>query len=211
MIDFNDKNLLIFLGILFIIFVILNGFDYKILIAIFIILYINKEYSKEIKNNIQKVVDNKIDSNTNQSKDILKRLKKYKKHNKLNYQEGIFYWKKFNKYIHILEKKDLFNYNQYFDKALIFFEKSINSFQSMTISNKNDSFINTIKNNKYEYQDEISYLVKELYNEGYQLLYNLSLRYNKQWKENPNMYNKQIVLDHPLPNENIKNINDFYY
>ena len=38
-------------------------------------------------------------------------------------------------------------------------------------------------------------------------IYNLSLQLNKNWKENPNINNKEIILD-PLPSNNILN-NDF--
>ena len=58
---------------------------------------------------------------------------------------------------------------------------------------------------------EISKISKELYNEGYSLLYNLSLRLNKKWKENPHVFNKEIIIDHPLPFDKGLNHFDFYY
>ena len=57
---------------------------------------------------------------------------------------------------------------------------------------------------------EISKLSKDLYKEGYQLLYNLSLRLNKRWEDRPSQYNKQIVLDHPLPYDKETTSYDFY-
>ena len=40
-------------------------------------------------------------------------------------------------------------------------------------------------------------IIKELYNEGYNLLYNLSLRLNKKWEEGPNIHNKEIIFNSP--------------
>ena len=45
----------------------------------------------------------------------------------------------------------------------------------------------------------ITKVVKELYKEGYLILYNLSLRLNKKWEENPHILNKEIIFNHPLP------------
>ena len=57
---------------------------------------------------------------------------------------------------------------------------------------------------------EISQLAKDLYEEGYLLLYNLSLELNKRWKENPNINTKQIILDHPLAFNDQSSSFDFY-
>ena len=50
--------------------------------------------------------------------------------------------------------------------------------------------------------------IKELYSEGYHILHELSLRYNKQWIKNPSIHNKEIVIDYPLPHDREK---DRYY
>ena len=55
-----------------------------------------------------------------------------------------------------------------------------------------------------------SKLSKDLYQEGYLLLYNLSLELNKRWKENPNINTKQIILDHPLAFNDTSTSFDFY-
>ena len=57
---------------------------------------------------------------------------------------------------------------------------------------------------------KITKLSKNLYQEGYLLLYNLSLRLNKRWEENPNIYNKQIILDHPFPYDDTNDPFNFY-
>ena len=57
---------------------------------------------------------------------------------------------------------------------------------------------------------KITKISKDLYQEGYLLLYNLSLRLNKRWEENPNIYNKQIIFDHPYPYDDNNEHFNFY-
>ena len=58
--------------------------------------------------------------------------------------------------------------------------------------------------------NKISKYSKQLYEEGYRLLYNLSLRLNKRWEKRPSQYNKQIILDDPLPYDKSITSYDFY-
>jgi len=206
----TNKNLLILSSII-ILYLVIERFDSKIIIAIFVILYFLKEYSGVIENKFNDIINVKNDYvNYNSSiEGLLKKIKKYKKNNELNYSEGIYYWKLFMKQIKTLEHKDLFNYHQYFDKAESYFKKSINSFQSITVSTKERTLLDGIKYEDYDYSKDLSNLIKDLYKEGYLLLYNISLRLNEKWKENPNIHNKQIVFDYPLPNSN--NDNNEYY
>ena len=46
---------------------------------------------------------------------------------------------------------------------------------------------------------EVTSLSKELFDEGFQILYALSIRLNKRWRENPSIYNKETISDYPLP------------
>ncbi len=144
---------------------------------------------------------------------ILKKLKKYKKTSRSQYLKGMYYWNQFIKYIHILENDNLQNYNQYFDKAFDSLKASVNSFQSISSQIRERELIDGIKYNDFtnaKNTKKISELSKNLYSEGYKLLYNLSLRLNERWKANPNIYTKQIVLDHPLPYDNDMKDFDFY-
>ena len=57
---------------------------------------------------------------------------------------------------------------------------------------------------------DISKISKELYKEGYDILYNMSISLNKKWKEKPNIHTKEIILDYPLAmNESDSNF-DYY-
>ena len=52
--------------------------------------------------------------------------------------------------------------------------------------------------------------VQELYQESHEILYNLSLRLNEKWKENPNRYNSQIILDYPQSYDKSINNHDYF-
>jgi hypothetical protein len=195
------------------IFIIMAGLfyylDIKYVLVIFIGLYIITDY-KNIKNKITKKLN--LTTNSNKSKkslkieynskieSILNNLKKYKKN--FQYLKGIYYWSNFIKTLNILENDKLQNYNQYFDKAFDYLKQSVNYFHSINVKIKERKLISGIQYNDFtssKNTKKISLLSKDLYKEGYLLLYNLSLRLNKRWKENPNINNKPIIFDHPLP------------
>ena len=180
---------------------------YLIIGAILVILYFLKEYSGNIKEKLDDIIEEKYDyvNYNSDIEEVLKKLKKYKKTDKVNYSESMYYWKLFMKQIKILEHKELEHYNQYFDKAEMYLKKSMNSFQSMIVSSKERTLEDGIKYGDHEYSKELSNLIKDLYKHGYLLLYNISLRLNEKWKENPNIYNKQIVMEFPFPNDNKDN------
>jgi len=208
MIDLFSKEVIIIIGVFIILYLVFDNFDIKMIVSILVILYFFKEYYKDFKEKTLDIIDNKNNEKKfykNYNPDIegkYKELKKYRKINKQNYQEGTHYWKLFMKQIKILEHKDLFNYSHYFDKADMYLNKSVNSFQGMVVSSPEKTLVDGIKYGNYEYSKDLSKIIKDLYKEGYLLLYNFSLRYNEKWKQDPNIYNKQIILDYPVPNKN---------
>ena len=157
--------------------------------------------------------------------DILVEIKHYKKYNKVSYKDGVKYMRKFFKTIHILEKdaldKELYlnkydskekqladrlkyessqikNYNQYFENALIYLKTGVNHFQSITISLPERGFIKALKYGDYEStkkSNALSKLCKGLYNECYYILQNMSVKFNKDWTEKPNIYTKEIDMN----------------
>ena len=75
---------------------------------------------------------------------------------------------------------------------------SINQFQSITISLRERSFKNAIKYGDFEgtkKMNELGSLCKELYNECYNILLNLSIEFNEKWAEKPNIYTKEIDMN----------------
>jgi hypothetical protein len=214
-IDLKDRTILIVIFIFSIVLLFFQYFETKFLLGLLVFLYLINEYpniQKNVKNNILKEKKNESLNYNHKISEILKDLKKYKKKNRDTYHHGIYYWKLFIKNIHILENDRLEHYNQYFDNSFLYLKKSVNYFQSISVSIRERTLIDGIKMNDYtnaKNTKEISDLSRELYKEGYLLLYNISLRLNKKWENNPNINNKQIILDHPLPND-INDSFDFY-
>lgn len=189
--------------------------DIKYVLIILVFVYILNDYPT-IKTKFMKTlnIDKQIVSEYNTVVEgILNKLKKYSKKYKRQYKEGLYYWKKFIKTLKILEDNSLQNYNQYFDRGFDYLKQSVNHFQSISISVKERELLDGIKFNDFtnaKKTKEISKLSKDLYQEGYLLLYNLSLELNKRWKENPNINTKQIILDHPLAFNDTSTSFDFY-
>ena len=130
--------------------------------------------------------------------DLLIQLKTYKKYNKVSYKDGVKYMRKFFKTIRILENDTIYNYNQYFENALLYLKTSINHFQSITVSLPERTMIDGIKNGDFEATKkakQVGQLCKQLYNECYHILHNLSIKFNETWSEQPHMYIKEIEMN----------------
>tara|TARA_Y100001936_G_C16084493_1_gene680556 strand:+ start:199 stop:750 length:552 start_codon:yes stop_codon:yes gene_type:complete len=177
------------------------------------------QYSSLKENIGTKLINNKEKSPplinyNNKIEDLLNEIKKYKKMSRYNYKRGMHYWYQFVKTIDLLENDDLYNYNQYFENAFYYLRISTNIFQSFGIEAEERNYIDTIKYNDFEVSKDmmnITKVVKELYKEGYLILYNLSLRLNKKWEENPHILNKEIIFNHPLPFDKTSTNNYDYY
>jgi hypothetical protein len=216
MFDLINKEILIIISSIVTIYLLLQNFDLKIIVILLVILYFFKEYYKDFKEKTKDMIENKNDPKKFYKdynldiEQVLKGLKKYRKNNKQNYREGLHYWKLFMKQIKELEHKDLFNYSQYFDKAEMYLKKSVNSFQGIIISSEERNLLDGVKYNNYDYSKDLSNLIKDLYKQGYLLLYNFSLRYNEKWEKDPNTFNKQIILDYPFPTANDHDNHEYF-
>jgi len=217
-IDLKNKNnrIIIFILSLFLLF--LNHFETKTLVSILVMIILINQYSS-LKENIEtKLINNKEKSPplinyNNKIEGLLNEIKKYKK-SRYNYKRGMHYWYQFVKAIDLLENDDLYNYNQYFENAFYYLRISTNIFQSLGIEAEERNYIDAIKYNDLEVSKDmmnITKVVKELYKEGYLILYNLSLRLNKKWEENPHILNKEIIFNHPLPFDKTSSNNYDYY
>ena len=201
----NNKTVLIilFVGI---IFYILNYLDVnKTVTMIFIILFF-VYYDKVIKNTNKFFFKKKErDENyNNRIEELLNSFKEYKHLTPYRYNEGYYMWREFINLLNKLESEDLYNYNQYFDNAHFYLKKSCNIFMGMTTESKERKYIDGMEYGDFENSKELkrlSGIIRELYSEGYTLLYNLSLRLNKKWEEDPNIHNKEIVFNVPEPHD----------
>ena len=208
-IELKDEKILVIIFVIVMMLFFFNYLETKALISIIVIFFIINQYSTMKKNISENIInqDNKkkvpIKYNHKISK-LLSKLKKYKKRSPQNYKQAMYYWTNFIKQLDLLENDNLNNYNQHFDNAYHYLQKSVNTFQGLSTEAKERKYIDGLKYNDFENSKEltkISKYSKQLYEEVYLLLYNLSLRLNKKWKKSPNVFNKQIVLEHPLPND----------
>jgi len=205
--DLKNTKVRVIIFFLAMLFLFLSNFNTNYLLSILVIILLINQYSdvkKNIDEHIIQIKDDIAVRYNNKIDDLLKQIKKFKKFNPQAYKMGIHYWKYFIKELTLLENDTLHNYNQHFDKAHGYLQKSANSLQSIGVAAREDKYIHSL-----EYHDftnskrlrEISEATKQLYNEGFHLLYELSLRYNERWKENPTIHSKEIVMDYPLPQD----------
>ena len=155
----QNRNILSNLFI-FIIFVLLTQiFDTKLLVAGGIVLFIMLNYNEIIRfGNTTEDTKKAIKKGTisddmyynKKVHDILDKLSKFKKYNRVTFKTGVKYMRKFFKTIHILEKDDILHYNQYFENAFMYLKTAINNFQSITISLPERDYIDALKYGDYE-------------------------------------------------------------
>jgi len=117
--------------------------------------------------------------------------------------------------IHDLEKIDISHPKQYFENAEIHLKNSLNHFQSISISVPEETFNETLKYNKFETTklgNKIGKLCKRLHKHCYYILFNLSLRLNEIWENEPDIYMSQITMniDNVEPNSNINTNYEMY-
>ena len=178
------------------------------LIILFVIVFHKNIFStlNELKQNENKK-EKFIDTNKKVKKEIvfdertnslLLQFKRYKKYNKISYNEGYKYIQLFFYTIHDLEKDAIKHPRQIFENAELYLKQGLNSFQSLSISVPEDSYINSLKYNDIEsskLSTKVGKLCKELQGHCYYLLYNLSLRFNKDFIDNPDIYKKSISFN----------------
>lgn len=129
--------------------------------------------------------------------EILHRLKKYRKYNKSSYDEGYKYMKMFMYVINDLERNDIAHPKQYLENGQLYLKHGMNSFQSITVSLPEDKYIGSLKYTKVTktLSEDCGKICKELYKHCYYLLYNLSMRFNEDFLENPDIYKSEINLN----------------
>ena len=202
-----------FLGIVIVIIILaMKHLETNVLTIIFITVFVFINH-KEIQNTFTEIKDGErkiervIEDNHRMKREIhfsedlnkyLHKLRKYRKYNPQSYDEGYKYIKMFMYIIHDLEKDDIAHPRQYFENAQMYLKKSLNYFQSITISVPEEKYIHSLKYNKFEQtklSNRIGKLCKKLHQHCYYLLYNLSLRFNEDFSENPDIYKTEINLN----------------
>ena len=231
MIDINDikyiiqSNIKYILIISIIVFIAVQYLDTNIIFMISILLFIIVNYKNilntinDIKKSIPKekkiIEDNfRIRRDINFSDELtiyLNKLKRFKKYNRKAWDEGYNYIKMFMYTINDLERDDISHPKQYFENAQLYLKKSLNHFQSIGLSVPEENYIQSLKYNKLEankLSNRIGKLCKKIYKHCFYLLYNLSLRFNEDFFNDPNTYKNEIDINTDLVEE--ANIYDYH-
>ena len=205
----NIKYLLI---ILTIILLVSQHLDTNMIFAISIILFVLVNYKSilgtidDIKSKESKV-ERIIEDNHRTRREIhfseeldkyIHKLRRFRKYNPNSYDEGYNYIKMFMHTIHDLERDDISHPKQYFENAQLYLKKSLNLFQSIGLSVPEEKMIHALKYNKFEankLSNRIGKLCKKIYKHCYYILYNLSLRFNEDFFEKPDIYKCEINLN----------------
>ena len=231
MIDINDikyiiqSNIKYILIISIIFFIAVQYLDTNIIFMISILLFIIVNYKNILStiNDIKKSIPKEkkiIDDNFRFRRDInfsdeltiyLNKLKRFKKYNRKAWDEGYNYIKMFMYTINDLERDDISHPKQYFENAQLYLKKSLNHFQSIGLSVPEENYIQSLKYNKLEankLSNRIGKLCKKIYKHCFYLLYNLSLRFNEDFFNDPNTYKNEIDINTDLVEE--ANIYDYH-
>tara|TARA_B100000123_G_scaffold271501_1_gene251504 strand:+ start:811 stop:1530 length:720 start_codon:yes stop_codon:yes gene_type:complete len=207
--------------LLIIITIILLGSQYletNIIFMISILLFLFVNY-KSILNTIDDIkkeesrVERIIEDNHRTRREIhfseeldkyLHKLRRFRKYNPNSYDEGYNYIKMFMHTIHDLERDDISHPRQYFENAQLYLKKSLNLFQSIGLSVPEEKMIHALKYDKFEankLSNRIGKLCKKIYKHCYYILYNLSLRFNEDFFDKPDIYKYEIELNTDLVEE----------
>jgi len=142
----------------------------------------------------------------------LHKMRKFRKYNPQSYDSGYNYMKMFMYTIHDLEKDDISHPKQYFENSQLYLKKSLNLFQSIGLSVPEENMIHALKYNKFEsnkLSNRIGKLCKKIYKHCFYILYNLSLRFNEDFFEKPDIYKCEIELNTDSVEES-NTFNEFY-
>jgi len=202
-----------FIGLIIVI-LILGGqyLETNVIFIISIVLFVFVNYKdilgtfndiKKGEKRIERVIEDnrRVKKEVHFSDDLNKyihKMRKYRKYNPQSYDEGYKYIKMFMYIIHDLEKDDIAHPKQYFENGQMYLKKSLNLFQAITLSVPEEKMIHALKYNKFEQtklSNRIGLLCKKVHKHCYYLLYNLSLRFNEDFFEKPDIYKTEINLN----------------
>ena len=134
--------------------------------------------------------------------DDFSKFKDYQKLNSIAYSEADRYWKRFLKYKKKAEKLNTYKNHQYFENAVLAFQKSINHLQSIGINTTEKEYKDGFKEDDFKRKSEIidiSKKTRDLYMKGTIELNNLAEKVNDSWKKKPNPFSKPVYFDINLP------------
>ena len=144
----------------------------------------------------------KIETNVNNGNQsvikYVKRLRKYRKYNKVSYDNG---YKHITRYMYVIEqmRNDIPNARSKYDNAELSYQSAIKEFQSLNVSVPSHRYSDaTTKPEHYhkthrDYSEKVGELCKKLNDICYYQMYEISLRINSDWSQNPSPHKSEII------------------
>lgn len=143
-------------------------------------------------------------------KKFLKRLKPYRKYNKISYDSGRDYLRQFSVYIVTLQEKPEHPRHTY-ENAESSYRAAINEFQSLSLSVPSHTLTHKLSDSSTikDHSHTIGLICKELRTYCHHLLHSFSTDINKDTYTSPDIYKSEIV-QHDIVGYNIVNPHELY-
>lgn len=184
--------------------------NHVIIVAIIlaILYYLNRETIISLlnKHDDDKIVTIKRDDGVKkttllQESDIrstFNRLKSFRRYNRISYLRGVKLWNMFQSECQELVRTDVLYGTHNFENARTYLHKSIAAFDEIHFSIPEqglDPVLKNLKHTSLRLKSELSDLVQDLFRIGYRILVPISEKLNRLFRENPDIYMRQIVID----------------
>lgn len=143
-------------------------------------------------------------------KTFLKRLKPYRKYNKVSYDSGKYHLRQFLMYIVELQEKPEHPRHTY-ENAESTYRTALNEFQSLSLAIPSHTKLHQLSDSTsiIDHAHKIGTICKELRTYCHQLLHSFSGDINKDTYESPNIYKSEIV-QHDIVGYNLLHPNELY-
>jgi len=148
--------------------------------------------------------------NASHIKTFLKRLKPYRKYNKVSYDSGKYHIRQFLMYIVELQEKPE-HPRQTYENAESTYRTALNEFQSLSLAVPSHTKLHQLSDSTsiIDHAHKIGTICKELRTYCHQLLHSFSGDINKDTYESPNIYKSEIV-QHDIVGYNLLHPNELY-
>ena len=148
--------------------------------------------TNEIQDTIQKMNNPKVEM-------YLRKLRPYRKYNKVSYDRGKQYLLQFTYYVSQLLASPA-NPRHIYENAEVSYKAGVNELQSLTLSvpthGLNHYIFRSMKSDKHrikDHSDEIGKMCKEIKDYCHNVLHSFSTDINQQTYNSPNIYKSEIV------------------
>ena len=158
-------------------------------------LYINEVFPATMKPTKHTENKGNREISTTQLKDIVSKLRPYRKYSIHNFRKGHQYLKMFEKMLDYISRNRGYNTKQFLQNAEEYMRHSLNHFQAISFSIPEQNYTKILNYNKStssKVYQRIGNLCKQLHRECYQRLYNYATLYDVEFRKNPTIYGGEI-------------------